>query len=75
MKSGSRRQARALADGSEAVSDVLSLRELQVGEHSVTNVTASISPLQGEPLLGQSFLSKFGTVTLDYKRLVLILAH
>jgi predicted aspartyl protease len=64
-----------LADGSEAVSDVLSLRELQVGEHSVTNVTASISPLQGEPLLGQSFLSKFGTVTLDYRRLVLILAH
>jgi hypothetical protein len=64
-----------LADGSEAVSDVVSLRELQVGEHSVRNVTASISPLQGEPLLGQSFLSKFGTVTLDYRRLVLILAH
>jgi predicted aspartyl protease len=64
-----------LADGSEAVSDVISLRKLQVGEHSVRNVTASISPLQGEPLLGQSFLSKFGTVTLDYRRLVLILAH
>lgn len=64
-----------LADGSEAVSDVVSLRELQVGEHSVRNVTASISPLQGEPLLGQSFLSKFGTVTLDYRRLVLILTH
>jgi clan AA aspartic protease (TIGR02281 family) len=64
-----------LADGSEAVSDVVNLRELQVGEHSVRNVTASISPLQGEPLLGQSFLSKFGTVTLDYRRLVLILAH
>ena len=63
-----------LADGSEAVSDVVSLRELQVGEHSVRNVTASISPLQGEPLLGQSFLSKFGTVTLDYKRLVLVLS-
>ena len=63
-----------LADGSEAVSDVVNLRELQVGEHSVRNVTASISPLQGEPLLGQSFLSKFGTVTLDYKRLVLVLS-
>jgi hypothetical protein len=42
-----------LADGSEGVSDVVSLRELQVGEHFVRNVTASISPLQGEPLLGQ----------------------
>jgi predicted aspartyl protease len=64
-----------LADGSEAVSDVVSLREVQVGEHSVRNVTASVSSLQGEPLLGQSFLSKFGTVTLDYRRLVLILAR
>jgi hypothetical protein len=47
----------------------------QVGEHVVGNVTASISPFQGEPLLGQSFLSKFGAVTLDYKRLVLILSR
>jgi predicted aspartyl protease len=64
-----------LADGSEAVSDVVSLREVQVGEHSVRNVTASVSSLQGEPLLGQSFLSKFGAVTLDYKQLVLILSR
>jgi predicted aspartyl protease len=64
-----------LADGSEAVSNLVNLREVQVGEHSVRNVTASLSSLQGDPLLGQSFLSKFGTVTLDYKRLVLILAR
>ena len=51
------------------------LREVQVGAHAVTNVTASISPVQGEPLLVQSFLSKFGTVTFDYNRLVLILAR
>jgi predicted aspartyl protease len=51
------------------------IREVQAGAHTVSNVTASISPPQGEPLLGQSFLSKFGTVTLDYKRLVLILAR
>jgi predicted aspartyl protease len=76
----SRRQARReksryqLANGSEEVSDQVLLREVQVGEHAVRNVTASISPVQGEPLLGQSFLSKFGAVTLDYKRLVLILA-
>lgn len=64
-----------LANGSEEVSDQVVLREVQVGEHVVRNVTASISPFQGEPLLGQSFLSKFGAVTLDYKRLVLILSR
>jgi clan AA aspartic protease (TIGR02281 family) len=65
----------SLANGSEEVSDRMIIREVQVGEHAVRNVTASISPPQGEPLLGQSFLSKFGAVTLDYKRLVLILSH
>ena len=64
-----------LANGSEEVSDLVVLHEVQVGEHIVKNVTASISPPQGEPLLGQSFLSKFGTVTLDYNRLVLILSR
>jgi predicted aspartyl protease len=64
-----------LANGSEEVSDLVVLHEVQVGEHIVKNVTASISPRQGEPLLGQSFLSKFGTVTLDYNRLVLILSR
>jgi hypothetical protein len=64
-----------LADGSEAVSDVVVLHEVQVGEHVVRNVMASISPAQGEPLLGQSFLSKFGAVTLDYGRRVLVLSR
>jgi clan AA aspartic protease (TIGR02281 family) len=64
-----------LANGSEEVSDVVVIREVQVGEHVVRNVTATISPLEGQPLLGQSFLSKFGTVTFDYKRLVLILSR
>jgi hypothetical protein len=38
-----------LANGSEEVSDLVVLRQVQVGEHAVSNVTASISPLQGEP--------------------------
>jgi hypothetical protein len=62
------------ANGAEDVRDRVVLREVRVGRHSVRNVTASINSLQAEPLLGQSFLSKFGTVTLDYKRLVLVLA-
>jgi predicted aspartyl protease len=65
----------ALANGSEQVSDLVVIREVRVGDYSVRNVKASISPIEGEPLLGQSFLSKFGAVTLDYKRLVLILSR
>ena len=64
-----------LANGSEEVSDLVVIREVQVGDYAVRNVTATISPPQGEPLLGQSFLSKFGAVTLDYKRLVLVLSR
>ena len=63
-----------LANGSEEVSDIVVIREVRVGDHVVRNVTASITALEGKPLLGQSFLSKFGTVTVDYKRLVLILS-
>jgi clan AA aspartic protease (TIGR02281 family) len=65
----------AMANGAEQLSDRVILREVQVGEHTVKNVTAVVNPSAGDPLLGQSFLSKFGTVTLDYKRLVLVLAH
>jgi gag-polyprotein putative aspartyl protease len=64
-----------LANGSEEVREQVVIREVQVGDYAVRNVTATISPPQGEPLLGQSFLSKFGAVTLDYKRLVLILSR
>ena len=63
-----------MANGSEDVSDVVVLRDVRVGEHVVRNVTAGITPPNGEPLLGQSFLSKFGAVTVDYKRLVLVLS-
>jgi clan AA aspartic protease (TIGR02281 family) len=63
-----------MANGSEEVGDVVVLRDVRVGDHMVRNVSASITPVQGEPLLGQSFLSKFGAVTVDYKRLILVLS-
>jgi predicted aspartyl protease len=63
-----------MANGSEEISDVVVLRDVRVGDHIVRNVRASITPAQGEPLLGQSFLSKFGAVTVDYKRLILVLS-
>jgi clan AA aspartic protease (TIGR02281 family) len=62
------------ASGAEEISDVVIIREVQVGGHVVRNVTGSINPPEGKPLLGQSFLSKFGAVTVDYKRGVLILS-
>jgi clan AA aspartic protease (TIGR02281 family) len=65
----------SMANGSDQVSDLVIIREVQVGDHIVRNVTALVSPPAGDLLLGQSFLSKFGTVTLDYKRLVLVLSR
>jgi clan AA aspartic protease (TIGR02281 family) len=65
----------AMANGSQAVQQRVVIHEVQVGSHRVTDVTATVSPVVGDPLLGESFLSKFGTVTIDYHRLVLILSH
>jgi len=65
----------SMANGSEQISDRVIIREVQVGDHSVRNVTALVSPAAGDLLLGQSFLSKFGAVTLDYNRLVLVLSR
>lgn len=64
-----------MANGSEAVQERVVIHEVQVGNHTATDVTATVSPVAGSPLLGESFLSKFGTVTIDYNRLVLILSH
>jgi clan AA aspartic protease (TIGR02281 family) len=63
-----------IANGSQEISPVIRLNEVTVGDHTISNVTAGITQATGEPLLGQSFLSKFGTVTVDYKRLVLTLS-
>jgi hypothetical protein len=64
----------SLADGSELASDRFILRELKVGDYLVRNVTASLGPVRSEPLLGQSFLAKFASVTLDNHRHVLVLS-
>jgi predicted aspartyl protease len=63
-----------MANGSEEVSDQVIIREIRVGKQVVRNMTASITPPEGQPLLGQSSLSKFGAVSVDYKRLVLVLS-
>ncbi len=62
-----------LADGSKVPSRRVLLRELTVGGQTVSNVTASIGRPGSPPLLGQSFLSKFASWTLDNERNVLVL--
>jgi clan AA aspartic protease (TIGR02281 family) len=62
-----------LADGSKVPSRRVLLRELTVGGVTASNVTASIARPGSPPLLGQSFLSKFASWTLDNERNVLVL--
>jgi clan AA aspartic protease (TIGR02281 family) len=62
-----------LADGSRVRKRRVLLREVTVGGQTVSNVTASIAQPGSPPLLGQSFLSKFASWTLDNERSVLVL--
>jgi hypothetical protein len=54
-----------LADGSEQSSDLFILHEVRVGDHVIRNVVANVAPITGDPLLGQSFLSKLPSWTID----------
>jgi predicted aspartyl protease len=65
-----------LANGSTLRSPRFNIREMRIGDQVVRNVVASVGPaVSSDPLLGQSFLSKLPSWTLDNKRHVLILAR
>lgn len=64
-----------LADSSMYVTARVRLRELRIGNTVVHDVTAAVSPGLTQPLLGQSFLQRFATVTFDNRRHVLILSE
>lgn len=62
-----------LADGSIVKSKVFLLKEIQLGDKKVNNMKASISnSLKSPLLLGQSVLNKFGKVTIDYNKGVIV---
>jgi len=61
-----------MADGSKLPSLRFVLHEVRVGNQSTRNVAASVSPVRGEPLLGQSFLSKLPPWTIDYRKNALV---
>jgi clan AA aspartic protease (TIGR02281 family) len=66
-------QTYVLADGSRVPSQRFRIRTLKVGNNSLENVTASVASASADILLGQSFLSRFKSWSIDNDRHVLIL--
>lgn len=62
-----------MADGSTVPSQRFVIRSLKVGDKILRDVTGSIASVKGNPLLGQSFLSRFKSWSIDNQREVLIL--
>ena len=66
-------QTYVLADGSKVPSQQFKIRSLRVGNKTVENVVASIASVQGTILLGQSFLAKFKSWSVDNEQHTLVL--
>ena len=62
------------ADGTKHKSQQFILREVQVGTHVLRDVVANVVPIEGDPLLGQSFLSRLPSWSIDNNSHVLNLA-
>jgi predicted aspartyl protease len=54
-----------LADGSTSPSETFVIRSLKVGGHVIENVAGSVAPVMAQPLLGQSFLRRFRSWSID----------
>jgi clan AA aspartic protease (TIGR02281 family) len=66
------KQVYELADGSTRVSRRFQIRSLRVGSLELHNVIASVAPAEGSLLLGQSFLSRLKTWSMDNERHMLV---
>lgn len=62
-----------LADGSTVPSQRFLIRSLRVGDKVLENVTGSVAPVAGGLLLGQSFLTRFKSWSIDNQRQALVL--
>ena len=62
-----------LADGSTVPSQRFVIRSLKVGDKTFENVVGSIAPVAGSLLLGQSFLNRFKSWSIDNRKQALIL--
>jgi hypothetical protein len=66
-------QTYRLADGSTVPSQRFLIRSLRVGDKVLENVTGSVAPVAGGLLLGQSFLTRFKSWSIDNQRQALVL--
>jgi len=66
-------QTYVLADGSKVPSARFRIRSLKVGGNTIENVEASIASSEAVILLGQSFLGRFRSWSVDNDKHVLIL--
>ena len=62
-----------LADGSRVPSATFRIRSLKIGDRVLENVSGSVASVEGSLLLGQSFLSRFKSWSIDNARQVLVL--
>ena len=67
------RQTFQLADGRTVPSTILRIRTLKVGDIVVHDVQASVTDAKGSLLLGQTFLTRLSTWSIDNARHVLVL--
>jgi predicted aspartyl protease len=58
-------QTYVLADGTKMKSQTFRIRSLQVGDRIVENVVGSIASVRGSLILGQSFLGRFKSWSID----------
>lgn len=66
-------QTYRLADGSRIPSQNFRIRSLKIGDRVLENIVGSVAPVAGSLLLGQSFLSRFKSWSIDNERQVLVL--
>jgi predicted aspartyl protease len=68
-------QTYVLADGSKAPSQTFRIRSLKVGNKILENVIGSIASVKGGLLLGQSFLGRFKSWSIDNANHALLLSE
>ena len=66
-------QTYVLADGSKVKSHIFRIRSLKVGDRVIENVTGSVTTRKGSLLLGQSFLGRFKSWSIDNTKHALVL--
>ena len=67
------KQKYVLADGSSASSNTFVIKSLKIGDITMENVRGSVAPTAGSLLLGQSFLQRFKSWSMDNNKHVLVL--